>query len=269
VVPFDLAVWLGVAATLIALERLVPMHPGQAMLRSGWKIDLMHLVLSGAVIRLGGTLAVVGLSLLAVSVVPESVRDLVRSQPDLLEFVELLLLSDLCFYIAHRICHAVPFLWRFHAVHHSSEHLDWLASYRVHPVDQILNSAFIALPAVVLGFSPVAVIAYSLLYRLHAPFLHSNIGTDFGPLRHIVASPRFHHWHHANTPEAYDKNFSGQLAIFDKLFGTLNLPDGAPRRYGVDDGVPATYAGQILQPFMAAKSGPSPVQAAQNAAVGR
>ncbi|MDP3737973.1 MAG: sterol desaturase family protein [Hyphomonadaceae bacterium] len=249
--PADLLFLSGTAAALIVLERLLPLHPGQVTLRAGWMTDILHVFVSGAMIRFGASVTTVGASLLAVSLAPESIREAVRSQPDVLEFIELLILSDLCFYAAHRLCHAVPFLWRFHAVHHSSETMDWLATYRVHPVDQILNSAMIALPAIVLGFSPGVVIAYALIYRLHAPLLHSNVRIELGPLRHVLATPQYHHWHHGDHPEAYDKNFAGQLAFIDRLFGTYHSAGDrtVPARYGVSGGIPKDYVGQLLQPF--------------------
>lgn len=241
----------GVGVILLALERLIPMHPEQQSLRRGWKVDILHVILTGSIIRLGTTLAVITASVLALSVVPDSVRDWVRAQPDWLEFIELFLLSDLCFYLAHRMCHAVPVLWQFHAVHHSSEQLDWLATYRVHPVDQILNSLVIALPALVLGFSPLPILIYAMVYRIHAPFLHSNVDFNLGPLGQIFTTPRFHHWHHADQPEAYDRNFGGQLTIFDRLFGTHHKPGETtiPRRYGIGGEIAENYTSHLLRPF--------------------
>lgn len=247
----DLLFLCAAGGLFLMLERVHPMHPEQKSNRPGWQIDILHVFLTGSVIRLGTTLAVLAASVFSMSVVPEPIRQIVRAQPDWLEFLELLLLSDLCFYLAHRLCHAVPFLWRFHAVHHSSEHLDWLATYRVHPVDQVLNSTVIALPAIVLGFSPIPVLVYAMAYRIHAPILHSNIRVDLGFLGLILTSPRFHHWHHADQAEAYDRNFGGQLSIFDRLFGTHHKPGEStlPTRYGIGGAIPETYASHLLQPF--------------------
>lgn len=258
----DFLFLFGAGAVLLVLERLLPLHPGQKSLRPGWKVDILHVFLSGTLIRLGTTLTVLAASVFAISVVPASIRDAVRAQPDWLEFLELLVLSDLCFYAAHRMCHAVPLLWRFHAVHHSSEHLDWLATYRVHPVDQIFNATIIALPAIVLGFSPIPLLIYALIYRVHAPLLHSNLRFDIGPLGVLVTSPRFHHWHHADQVEAYDRNFAGQLSIIDRLFGTHHAPGerSLPTDYGVGGAVPETYVGQLVQPFRGAKAEPRSIE---------
>jgi len=247
----DFLFFAGAGVVLLALERLLPMHTEQKTLRSGWKIDLVHVFLTGTLIRIGATFTILAASMFAISLAPDSIRQAVRDQPDWLEFVELLLLSDLFIYLIHRTCHAVPFLWRFHAVHHSSEQLDWLATYRVHPFDQILNSTVIALPALVLGFSPIPLFIYAVIYRVHAPLLHSNTRFSFGPLGLLFTSPRFHHWHHADEIEAHDHNFGGQLTIFDRLFGTYyqRTESSLPTRYGVGGAIPLTYGGHMLQPF--------------------
>ena len=188
----DLIFLICAGAAFVVLERLLPLHARQKILRPRWHVDVLHVFLSGAVIRWGSALAVLALSLASISVMPATVREAIRSQPDWLEFIELLVLSDLFFYLAHRLCHKIPFLWRFHAVHHSSETMDWLATYRVHPVDQIFNSAMIALPAVVLGFSPAPLLIYALIYRIHSPLLHSNVGVGLGWLgsrHHDAAFP--------------------------------------------------------------------------------
>jgi sterol desaturase/sphingolipid hydroxylase (fatty acid hydroxylase superfamily) len=245
----DLLILAAVAAVFLLLERLLPARSQ----RWSWprvRVDLMHLLLSGALIKWGALVVVAGLALAAQGLVPPTLRAAIQAQPDGLEFVEVLLLADLGFYAAHRLFHAVPWLWRFHQVHHSSEQLDWLATYRVHPLDQVVNSALIIGPAVMLGFSAGPMLAYGLIYRWHAVLLHSNVGVDFGPLRWIFASPAFHHWHHADEPEAYDRNFGGQLVLFDWLFGTLNMKRrGLPARYGLTPPIPASYAGQLMHPF--------------------
>jgi sterol desaturase/sphingolipid hydroxylase (fatty acid hydroxylase superfamily) len=242
---------IGAAALiLIPLEWLLPLHRDKKILRTGLWVDVLHLVVSGALIRFGIAASVVALAYVSALCVPDGIKNAIRSQAGWLQFVELFLLSDLCFYLAHRLVHAVPRLWRFHAVHHSSEQMDWLASFRVHPVDQILNSTIIAVPGVALGFSPGALFAYVSVYRVHALLLHSNVRIGFGPLERVFASPRYHHWHHADEPQAYDRNFGGQLVIWDRLFGTFYESSGLPARYGTG-GVPKGYVRQLVTPLLA------------------
>lgn len=227
------------------LERLLPARrpPGFTVRR--YLTDLMHLSVGGLAIRLGITAAL--------ALVLDSWGGPRGSSalPVWLQFTAVLVLSDLMFWIAHRLCHAIPWLWEFHRIHHSSEHLDWLAAYRVHPVDQIFNSTLIALPALLLGFSPAAILIYLVVYRWHAILLHSNVRVAFGPLAQIVTSPQFHHWHHADEPEAYDRNFGGQLVIWDRLFGTAHEPaTSRPQRYGVDDPPREDFVTHLVSPFL-------------------
>lgn len=255
--PGDLLILLAMALVFVPLERVLPARPH----RWSWprmRVDLLHLFVSGTVIKFAGGAVILGMMVVAARLTPGAVRAAVQAQPEWLQFIEILLLADLGFYAAHRLFHAVPALWRFHEVHHSSEQLDWLAAYRVHPVDQILNSAMILGPVILLGFSAGPLIVYAMIYRWHSILLHSNVRVDFGPLRWIVASPLFHHWHHADQPDAYDRNFGGQLVIFDWLFGTLNLGSRKlPERYGLSPPIPAGYLAQLTHPLRPARGEPA------------
>lgn len=246
---FDLSVIVAAAMIFLPLEHLFPLHADQKWWRRSVPTDLLHVLLSGFLIRAGGLATALVVSMAALSLVPASVREAIRSQPDWLEFAEILILSDLGFYLAHRIVHAVPWLWRFHAVHHSSEQLDWLATYRVHPVDQVFNSAVITMPALTLGFSPGPLLAYALIYRWHAILLHSNVAFSLGPLGRLIATPHYHHWHHADEAQAHDRNFGGQLVVWDRLFDTYYDEARLPERYGVNGEVGADYPSQLLEPL--------------------
>ena len=102
-----------------------------------------------------------------------------------------------------------------------------------------------------LGFNGTAVGIYGAIYIWHSFVLHANVRLPIGPLRWIIASPEFHHWHHANQPEAYNKNYAGQLALLDVLFGTARMPKGElPSKYGVDDPVPDSYLAHLAYPFV-------------------
>ncbi|MHB2169159.1 sterol desaturase family protein [Alsobacter sp. R-9] len=238
-----------VALIFIPLEHLLPAHGGRKLPRAGTVTDLAHVVISGFFIRVG----LMGLIVIAVQAgtlaVPGAVRDGIASWPLLVQVVVATVIADLGFYVAHRIMHAVPALWHFHAVHHSSEQLDWLAASRVHPVDQVFTKGLSLGPVFVLGFSDTALAITGVIYFWQSVVVHANVRLPVGPLRWIIATPEFHHWHHANHPEAYDKNFSGQLPLWDIVFGTAHMPGGMPTRYGVDDPIPLGYASQIAYPF--------------------
>jgi sterol desaturase/sphingolipid hydroxylase (fatty acid hydroxylase superfamily) len=246
---FNLKYLLLTLVIFLPLERLLPMHREQQVFRPGWTLDLKFALFNGIIIR-GGVIAILVMAIAARSLLPLSFRSAIAGQTLWLQFLEVLVIADLGFYVAHRMFHRIPVLWRIHQVHHSIESLDWLAGTRVHPVDQVITKGVSLAPVFVLGFSADALVAFGLLYQWQSVLLHSNLRVGFGPLRWLLASPVFHHWHHARDRAARDKNFAGQLPFLDVLFGTSYLPAGKlPERYGIDQRLPEGFAGQLLHPL--------------------
>ncbi|TJW41959.1 MAG: sterol desaturase family protein [Mesorhizobium sp.] len=235
----------------VPIEYLFALRPDQKILRKAFFNDLIYALFNGVPISVG-LIAVVTLATSTVGrLVPVYIGGTVSSQPVWLQVTEIIVIADIGFYLAHRAFHAVPFLWRFHSIHHSIEELDWLAAHRVHPVDQALTKSASLVPVYLLGFSSPAIILFAFIFHAHGLLLHANVKLNVGPLRWLIASPQFHHWHHAHERAAYDKNFAGQLSFIDALFGTMYLPGNAvPERYGVDAPIPSTYVEQLAYPFI-------------------
>lgn len=163
--------------------------------------------------------------------------------------VAMLVIADFIGYWMHRVFHRGR-LWKFHAVHHSSVDLDWLSSVRVHPVNDALMKIAAALPLVALGFKPDTLAVITPVLTIMAILVHANVDWDFGPLRRIIVSPRFHRWHHTDEAEAIDKNYAGLLPVWDIIFGTYYMPpDKLPSRFGTATPVPASLHGQLWFPF--------------------
>jgi sterol desaturase/sphingolipid hydroxylase (fatty acid hydroxylase superfamily) len=243
------------ALIFVPLERVLALHREQKVFRRGWLNDVIYLLLNAQLTMLGLGLLVVAIIVIAGWLMPMSMRAAVATQPYWAQVIEMIVLSDIGFYFAHRAFHAFPWLWKFHSIHHSIEELDWLAAARVHPVDQIVTKGCALLPVFALGFSDVAIGVYMLIYGWQSVLIHSNVRVNFGPLRWLLASPEFHHWHHSNDREARNKNFAGQVPVLDYLFGTLHLPRGRrPTKYGLDQPIPQTYAAQLLYPFRRASA---------------
>jgi sterol desaturase/sphingolipid hydroxylase (fatty acid hydroxylase superfamily) len=234
----------------VPLEQLFPARHDQKVWRAHALTDTVYLLVNSWVIRMFALLLLLPILDFADARAPHGVQAFVGGLPLAVQLPLAILVADLGFYLHHRLFHAVPALWRFHAVHHSITELDWLAAHRVHPVDQLASAAMSMLPLYVLGFSAEAMAGHALVYFLHSHLVHSNTRLGFGPLDRLIASPRFHHWHHANVADAHDRNFGGQLLIWDRLFGTLNMPSALPGRYGTDDPIPSTYPRQMLWPFL-------------------
>ncbi|MEJ1160095.1 sterol desaturase family protein [Prosthecomicrobium sp. N25] len=245
----DLQRGIVLALIFIPFETLLPLHPDQKTLRKGFGLDLVYLVLNGLLIKAALFWIIMLILAAGPAIVPESVRTFVQSRPLWLQVIGVLLVGDLGFYWAHRMFHHVPWLWRFHRIHHSIEELDWLAAHRVHALDQIVTKTVSLAPCYALGFSEAALLIFAVVYGWHSILLHANVSIRFGPLERVIASPVFHHWHHANEPEAYDRNFAGQFSLWDHVFGTAYRSDRLPARYGTDDPVPEGFAAQALDPF--------------------
>jgi sterol desaturase/sphingolipid hydroxylase (fatty acid hydroxylase superfamily) len=248
-----------IALIFIPLERVFALHPEQKVFRQNWLNDLVYLFINGIFITLG-IVVMVGVPLTGIKLlIPNGIEAAIRAQPIFLQAIEAIVIADIGFYLAHRSFHTIPFLWRFHLIHHSIEEMDWLAAYRVHPVDQILTKSASLIPVLALGFSELALAIFVSVYMWQSILIHSNTRIRYGPLKWILVSPQFHHWHHANEPGAYNKNFAAQLPFIDALAGTFFLPEKRmPKKYGTDVDVPAFYHQQMAFPFLPVNDNPDP-----------
>ncbi|MEM6676167.1 MAG: sterol desaturase family protein [Planctomycetota bacterium] len=243
------AVVIGGLAIVTPLERLRPRRR-QRFLRRALNADLMHALVSLPLAFVVG----LGPLTLASWLLPPlpTVGEAIASAPVLVQAVIALLLLEFVAYWTHRLQHEVPILWRFHRVHHSSEELDWLAGVRVHPLAALFVKSFEALPLALIGIE-LSVSAPVAFFALVSGLLtHANVDLRLRPLRRLWVTPDFHHWHHADEPDAIDTNYSGLLPLWDLVFGTYHLPDDRlPERYGIDGGDPATWWGHMKLPFRA------------------
>ena len=165
-----------------------------------------------------------------------------------------LFVLDFTQYWVHRKFHGRR-LWALHAVHHSSEHLDWLSSVRVHPVNEMVGHMVGAVPLLLLGFNPVVFAVVVPVTTLYAIMLHANLDWRFGPLRHVLASSTFHRWHHSSDVAARDRDFAGLFPVIDILFGTHCLPEVPPTAFGTPhDTVPEGILGQLAHPLRRGRS---------------
>lgn len=243
------------SAVFVPLERLFALRPEQPVFRSQWVVDLTYFFINSLLIELLTIFTLRPAAILFDWARLSVVGDHVSALPLLLQVPLLLLVADFTQYWVHRTFHVVPFLWRFHAIHHSAERMDWLAGSRLHLVDAIVTRGLTYVPVFVLGFSQNAIFVYVFIVAAQATFIHANVRWQFRALRRFVATPAFHHWHHAAEREAIDKNFAVHTPIWDILGGTYYLPDRWPHAYGLHDGggVPNRWVTQLLYPFRAPK----------------
>ena len=240
------------ALLFVPLERLFPRWPEQGPFRIGWTTDSLHFLGSHVFVQALSFLILLPATALAGLWRPEGVQALVRAQPLWIQALECVVVADLAQYAVHRLFHQVKWLWPFHAVHHSSVALDWLAGSRLHLVEVLATRSLVLVPLFLLGFAEGALQAYLVFVSFHAVFIHANVRFRFGRLESLLVTPRFHHWHHAASEEAKDKNFAVHLPWLDRLFGSQCMPanDRWPEEYGAPgDKVPPGYVGQLAYPF--------------------
>ena len=242
---------LGSTTLFVVIEKLFPLYRGQSVFRREWQTDMKHFTVNHFL---------VGLVLLTVNFLIHHVFGwLVRSDfqqavqhiwflPQLLLCI---LVADLAQYWTHRAYHEVPFLWKFHAVHHSAKTMDWLAGSRQHMLELIFTRVCVLAPLFVLGFSEGVVNAYIIIVGFQAVFNHANVSLPWGPLKYLIVTPDFHHWHHSQDTEAIDRNYAAHYAFLDYIFGTAVKSDRKfPEHYGVvGDYMPDGFVNQQMFPF--------------------
>lgn len=233
------------------IERLLPRHRGQRLFRPEWQEDLFYYLVSSMMVQLITFLALAPSTfVMAKTGGFADFRAAVASLPWIAQFLMVMVLTDLAQYWFHRAFHRVPFLWGFHAVHHSAKSMDWLAGARMHFVEIILLRGVTSLPLLTFGFSPSVMQAYIAFVYVYASLVHANLRGDFDRIGRFLVTPRFHHWHHAIEAEGVDKNFAIHFPLLDRLFGTYHFPAGRwPTGYGVPETVPKGYRAQFLYPF--------------------
>lgn len=235
----------------VAIEKAVPLDKTKAVFRRAWQTDLAHFAMTHFFIGL----SVVTVNFLIFDVLGwlqnDVVHVFVRSIPFVPQLLLCVLIADLTEYWTHRAYHEVPFLWKFHAVHHSSETMDWLAGSRLHLFEMVVTRVAIVTPLYLLGFSQGVLNTYVAVVGFWDVLIHANVRLPWGPLRHVLVTPDFHHWHHSSDDEAIDKNYATQFAFLDRLFGTaVQSEHQFPQNYGVvGNYMPEGFVRQQLFPF--------------------
>jgi sterol desaturase/sphingolipid hydroxylase (fatty acid hydroxylase superfamily) len=159
--------------------------------------------------------------------------------------------EDFIMYWSHRWFHGEPLLWKYHAVHHSSEELDWISAARFHPINLFLGSVLADVVMLFAGISPNVFVVLGPLTIAHSAFVHANLDWTLGPFKYVIAGPVFHRWHHTAAERGGEKNFASTFPILDVMFGTFYMPAGQlPDHYGIDDRTfPQTFGSQLVHPF--------------------
>lgn len=232
------------------IEVLWPAYPKQNVFRSEWLTDIVYFLSTHLPIQITTFLILLPATQLSSILNIPSAVTAVGHLPWLVQFFLAIVVADLAEYAIHRCFHTVPFMWRFHAIHHSSESLDWIAGSRSHIVDDIAVRGFILIP-MMLVFPHNMLVAYLFFVNFHATWTHCNFGPTIKWLEPYLIQPRYHHWHHTSQTEAIDKNFAIHFPWIDRIFGTHYLPkDKWPDTYGLhNEKMPAGFWRQTFYPL--------------------
>jgi sterol desaturase/sphingolipid hydroxylase (fatty acid hydroxylase superfamily) len=229
----------------VPIEKLFALRK-QKTFRRGWLTDVTHIVVDNTV----STVAAIALAVVAsIPLLWLRPFDLEGQLPTGASVALAVVIVVLGSYWGHRLSHTVPLLWRFHAVHHSIEEMDWLAAGRLHPFDSAFTQAAFLVPLIVLGYDGGVFAGAAVFITALAIFQHANVRLRFPGIRWVINAPQWHHWHHSAHREALNKNFG--VPVVDRIFGTAYMPKGTyATEFGISDPVPeASYARQMAYPF--------------------
>jgi sterol desaturase/sphingolipid hydroxylase (fatty acid hydroxylase superfamily) len=253
-----LSVWLVLLTAVFApLERFFSVRRAR-LFRKGWATDLGWYFTNGVLtplFLLGPPSALVAVAIHAT--LPASITGAAAALPLWARMAAAMIVGEIGFYWGHRWSHEIPLLWRFHAIHHSAEHVNFLVNTRAHPVDMVftrlcglvlLYACGLAAPV---GPHPSLVPALVLFAgSMWSFFIHANLRWRLGPLEELISSPAFHHWHHTRNDHK-DHNYAAMLPFMDRVFGTFYLPKGEwPAEYGIDAPMPPGLGEQLLRPLI-------------------
>lgn len=239
----------------IPVERMFAHRKEQPIFRTEWREDLFYFLLSSMLVQILTYLTFAPARSILAFAPLTATRAWVTALPFVVQFLAIMFLTDVVQYWLHRAFHRVPWLWHFHAVHHSAQEMDWMAGARMHFFEIVALRSMTVIPMFVLGFGPGPMNAYIFVVYLYATFVHANVGWKFPVIEKFLVTPRFHHWHHGIEKEAIDVNFAVHFPILDRLFGTHHLPkDAWPSGYGIE-GHPVArgYWAQFKHPFQRKK----------------
>ena len=262
-----LCIWLAVPCALfLPLERVFALHR-QKVFRKEVAVDIGYYFVNGLLISVALS-APLGLVVRgAHHFVPSGFYAMLAELPVSLRAVLALVVGEVGYYWGHRLSHEIPFLWRFHAVHHSARQIDFLVSSRGHPVDLVVSRLFTLAPIYVLGIANplsasgnILVILVLVVSSNWSYLIHANVRWRLGKLEWLMTSPAFHHWHHTRTGMV-DHNYATMLPWVDRIFGTHHLPQEWPEAYGITDRMPETLPEQLVYPLFSQPPVPTAAQA--------
>ncbi len=243
-----------VVLLLLVLERVHPYQEDWLLSHGDVRTDLIHNLVNFWIPELYTVLFVGGFTLAGTALSNALGMKLWPSDwPLLAQLLLALLIGELGTYWIHRLMHENPFLWRFHAAHHSAPRLYWFNAARFHPLDLFAQQFLAVTPLVLLGADMRIIALHTLFTAIHGMFQHCNVDIRLGPLNWFFSMAELHRWHHSKHLEEANTNYGANVIFWDIVFQTRFLPQdrNPPTEIGIADlpSFPGGYWAQILSPF--------------------
>ncbi|MGY3804936.1 sterol desaturase family protein [Pigmentibacter ruber] len=236
----------------IPFEIVFPKYKDQELFHSEWKTDLIYFVVGHLLIQFLSVAIKIPAQIFFGKLNLEFIQNFIDTLPFFIELILALFIVDLFQYWIHRFYHSFEYTWRFHSIHHSTIHMNWLAGSRIHLLEILVTRSFTFIPIYILNFSPITFNTLIVIIAIHSVFIHSNIKIEFKYLKYIITSPQYHFWHHCIETKYYGKNYAILFPFLDIIFGTFYLPSkNWPSGTGVHNGnYPEGYLKQFIYPFI-------------------
>jgi sterol desaturase/sphingolipid hydroxylase (fatty acid hydroxylase superfamily) len=195
--------------------------------RVNWAFIAMNAIMAPlAMVLVEGATA-----LFVASPIPRIPAEAWAGLPAIVPALVAVVVADFVDYWSHRVRHTSA-LWPMHAVHHSDTRMSYLTWYRAHIIELVFITASYAVLAAWMGADPHSVVWVVIVRALHQQYVHMDVDWGHGPLRHMLVSPRYHRWHHADHPDAWNKNYAPILPLWDIAFGTYYCPGPCREKLG-------------------------------------
>ena len=251
---------IGISLVVWILEILFPWRKNQSAFRKDFFLDafymffnffIFNLIIFNALTKLSSTFFSDVISALGFSSF-DFIS--IASFPDSVQLVLIFLVTDFIQWNIHRLLHSVPFLWKFHKVHHSVQEMGFAAHLRYHWMESVVYKSLQFIPLALIGFSVENLFIVYIFQIIVGHFNHSNLNLTYGPLKYIINNPVMHIWHHAKNipPDLNGVNYGITLSIWDYLLKTNYIPsDGKNIELGFNsvELYPENFFKQTVFPF--------------------
>lgn len=252
---------IGFSVLVWVLEIVVPWRKQQPIFRKGFWLDAFYMFFNFFLFSLVAYNAISNVAVqafndfLGVFGITNLVALNIASMSIWVQFLIMLVVADFIQWSVHYMLHHVPWMWKFHKVHHSVREMGFAAHLRFHWMETIIYKSALYIPLTMIGFGIDDFFLLHAFTTLIGHLNHANINLTYGPFKYILNNPAMHIWHHAkDMPEdrPFGMNYGITLSIWDYIFRTAYIPSsGRDIELGFEDieRYPEDFNGQMLEPF--------------------